>query len=95
MGVSDEDIDKMAAVNSNTQLYKQFGNSIVVDVMCAMFKNLNIDQSCDLVLKSGDTIKCSDGEDMIKTMNELGKYDIQTDFLYEKDGEKGYWLEIL
>lgn len=50
MGVSDEDIDKMAAVNinSNTQLYKQFGNSIVVDVMCAMFKNLNISQ--------GDTV---------------------------------------
>lgn len=44
MGVSDEDIFKMAAVNSNTQLYKQFGNSIVVDVMCAMFKNLNIKQ---------------------------------------------------
>lgn len=48
MGVSDEDIDKMTAVNSNTQLYKQFGNSIVVDVMCAMFKNLNINQ--------GDTV---------------------------------------
>lgn len=48
MSVSDEDIDKMAAVNSNTQLYKQFGNSIVVDVMCAMFKNLNINQ--------GDTV---------------------------------------
>jgi DNA (cytosine-5)-methyltransferase 1 len=44
MGVSDEDISKMAAVNSNTQLYKQFGNSIVVDVMCAMFENLNIEQ---------------------------------------------------
>lgn len=44
MGVSDEDIDKMAEVNSNTQLYKQFGNSIVVDVMCAMFRNLNIEQ---------------------------------------------------
>ena len=44
MGVSDEDISKMAAVNSNTQLYKQFGNSIVVDVMCAMFENLNISQ---------------------------------------------------
>ena len=44
MSVSDEDIDKMAAVNSDTQLYKQFGNSIVVDVMCAMFKNLNIKQ---------------------------------------------------
>ncbi len=44
MGVSDEDIDKMAEVNSNTQLYKQFGNSIVVDIMCAMFENLNINQ---------------------------------------------------
>ena len=44
MGVSDEDISKMAAVNSNTQMYKQFGNSIVVDVMWAMFKNLNIEQ---------------------------------------------------
>lgn len=49
MGVSDEDIDKMAAVNSNTQLYKQFGNSIVVDVMCAMFKNLNINQEDTVV----------------------------------------------
>lgn len=44
MGVSDEDISKMEVVNSNAQLYKQFGNSIVVDVMCEMFKNLNIDQ---------------------------------------------------
>lgn len=47
MGVSDEDISKMAAVNSNTQLYKQFGNSIVVDVMCAMFRNLNIEQETE------------------------------------------------
>lgn len=44
MAVSDEDISKMEEVNSNSQLYKQFGNSIVVDVMCAMFKNLNIEQ---------------------------------------------------
>lgn len=48
MGVSDEDISKMAAVNSNTQLYKQFGNSIVVDVMCEMFKNLNIEQGSEI-----------------------------------------------
>lgn len=27
---------------SNSKLYKQYGNSIVVDVMCAMFRNLNI-----------------------------------------------------
>lgn len=44
MGVSDSDIDKMSVINSNSQLYKQFGNSIVVDVMVAMFKNLNINQ---------------------------------------------------
>ena len=48
MGVSDEDISKMEAVNSNTQLYKQFGNSIVVDVMCEMFKNLNIEQGSEI-----------------------------------------------
>ena len=52
-------------------------------------------ESGDFVLKSGDTIQCSDAEDMIETMNELEKHDIKTDFLYEKDGEKGYWLEIL
>ena len=44
MDVSDENITKMEQVNSNSQLYKQFGNSIVVGVMVAMFKNLNIDQ---------------------------------------------------
>jgi len=40
MGVSDCDADKMLAVNSNSQCYKQAGNSIVVDVMCAMFRKL-------------------------------------------------------
>ena len=44
MDVSDEDITKMEQVNGSSQLYKQFGNSIVVGVMVAMFKNLNIDQ---------------------------------------------------
>ena len=44
MGVSDADITKMKKVNSNYQLYKQFGNSIVVDVLCAIFKQLNIEQ---------------------------------------------------
>lgn len=40
MGVSDEDITKMMEVNSNSQLYKQFGNSIVVDMMYWCFRNL-------------------------------------------------------
>ena len=40
MGFSDEDFHKAEAVNSNTQLYKQAGNSIVVDVLEAIFRNL-------------------------------------------------------
>lgn len=40
MGVTDSDAKKMLAVNSNSQCYKQAGNSIVVDVMAAMFKRL-------------------------------------------------------
>lgn len=40
MGVTDEDAHKMLSVNSNSQCYKQAGNSIVVDVMAAMFKRL-------------------------------------------------------
>lgn len=44
MDVTDEDISKMKAVNSDTQLYKEFGNSIVVAVMVALFRCLNIEQ---------------------------------------------------
>lgn len=42
MGVTDADIDKMAAVNSNTRLYAGFGNSIVTTVLMAIFSQLNI-----------------------------------------------------
>lgn len=47
------------------------------------------------MLKAGDTIKCSNADDMVSTMLELAKENIETDFLYKKDGEKGLWLEIL
>ena len=40
MDFSDEDFDKAESVNSNTQLYKQAGNSIVVDVLEAIFKEM-------------------------------------------------------
>ena len=42
MAVRDSDIDKMAAVNCKTALYSQFGNSIVVTVLMAIFSQLNI-----------------------------------------------------
>ena len=40
MGFDDSDYEKAAKVNSNTQLYKQAGNSIVVNVLMAIFKEL-------------------------------------------------------
>jgi DNA (cytosine-5)-methyltransferase 1 len=40
MGFDDEDFVKAEAVNSNTQLYKQAGNSIVVDVVEHLIKAL-------------------------------------------------------
>ena len=40
MGFDDEDFEKASKVNSNTQLYKQAGNSICVPVLMAIFKDL-------------------------------------------------------
>lgn len=42
MAFSDEDFHKAEAVNSNTQLYKQAGNSIVVSVLEAIFRQMHI-----------------------------------------------------
>ena len=40
MGFDDVDFEKASKVNSNTQLYKQAGNSIVVNVLEAILNNL-------------------------------------------------------
>ncbi len=41
MGVKDSDIDKIQAAGiSSTQQYKLAGNSIVVDVLVGIFKNM-------------------------------------------------------
>ena len=40
MGFDDESFNRAESVVSNTQLYKQAGNSIVVDVLMAIFKSL-------------------------------------------------------
>ena len=40
MGFDDESFHKAEAVNSNTQLYKQAGNSIVVNVLEELFRML-------------------------------------------------------
>lgn len=47
------------------------------------------------MLQVGDTIKCHDIEDMVNTMTELEKEDIHTDFMYEKNGVKGFCLVVV
>jgi DNA (cytosine-5)-methyltransferase 1 len=42
MGVRDEDYDKLTV--SDTQKYKQAGNSIVVDVLQAIFENMFVNE---------------------------------------------------
>lgn len=42
----------------------------------------------------GDTIKCNDKDEMLQVMTNLAKQGIFTDFMYEKDGMKGYWLVV-
>lgn len=46
-------------------------------------------------LKAGDTIKCRDADDAIRTSEELLKAGNYTDFLYYKDGKRGLWLEVV
>ena len=45
MGISDEDFEKAQEVSSNTQLYKQAGNAIVVDVLEGIFRKLFLSKS--------------------------------------------------
>lgn len=44
MGFDDEDVDKAEKVNSNTQLYKQAGNSICVPVLEAILIKLLLEK---------------------------------------------------
>lgn len=46
-------------------------------------------------MKVGDTIKCANADDIINTMTELAKEDIETDFMYEKKTEsKDFFLKF-
>lgn len=49
MGFDDEDFEKASKVNSNSQLYKQAGNSIVVNVLEAILKNLLLETNQDVI----------------------------------------------
>lgn len=44
MGFSDEDFEKAEKVSSKTSLYRQAGNSIVVDVLMSVFRPLKLQE---------------------------------------------------
>ena len=46
------------------------------------------------MLKVGDYIECHDKEEMLDMSVELGKAGIQTEFVYEMNGEGGLWLVV-
>lgn len=49
MGIDDEDIQKMLhSGNTDKELYKQSGNSIVVDVLYHLFRKMFIDRDPDV-----------------------------------------------
>ena len=51
MGFDDLDYEKARSVNSETQLYKQAGNSIVVNVLEAVLTNLLINPSQEKMIQ--------------------------------------------
>lgn len=46
-------------------------------------------------LKKGDMIECADAEEAADTADYLNMKGIEWDFAYQKDGQKGIWIEIM
>lgn len=89
MGVSDEDYFKASYFISNTSLYKQAGNSIVVPVLESIFNKLFLKDFKEE--KSMDKNKA----ELIKIFREnvKGKKADVTGKNIRHDGRKGHWLE--
>lgn len=74
MGFDDEDFEKAAKVNSNTQLYKQAGNSIVVNVLEAIFKNMNLPNDIKILELFGGIGACSKALERLGIDYEIADY---------------------
>lgn len=46
-------------------------------------------------LSKGDYIKCHDAEDAANVADALQQDGYDWDFVYERNGQKGIWIEIL
>ena len=89
MGFDDEDFEKAEKVNSNTQLYKQAGNSIVVNVLEAILKNLSLNEPLKekniLIYSSNENYKLYQGNmlNMLEVIEPNSIDSIITDPPYE------------
>lgn len=85
MGFSDEDFEKAEKVNSNTQLYKQAGNSIVVNVLEVIFKNLDLPNNINILELFGGIGACT------KALKRIGKNPNTIDYVeIDKYAVKSY-----
>ena len=75
MGFDDSDFEKAEKVNSNTQLYKQAGNSIVVNVLERILENLlDKDEHIKILELFGGIGACSKALERIGTNYEIADY---------------------
>ncbi len=45
-------------------------------------------------LEVGDLITCKDKDELFKLNASLNEHGIETEFCYERDGQRGCWLEV-
>ena len=75
MGFDDEDFEKAEKVNSNTQLYKQAGNSIVVNVLERILENLiDKDEHIKILELFGGIGACSKALERLSIDYEIADY---------------------
>ena len=74
MGFDDEDFEKAEKVNSNTQLYKQAGNSIVVNVLENILGNLDLKDNIKLLELFGGIGACSKAIERLGIDYEIADY---------------------
>jgi hypothetical protein len=91
MGIDDEDFYKAQAVNSNSQLYKQAGNAIVVDVLYHIFKQLFYDKP---KFKVGDVVTLTNNEFRIVSINDFGNGHIEYEGSHDGDDWTLYETDI-
>ena len=90
MAFTDEDFYKAQAVNSNSQLYKQAGNSIVTTCLMAIFSQLHI-EGCPVWNELNEDAR----NELIDRTRKNFTPEIQSNEYYYDDDDEEEILDIL